>query len=251
MSTEFREHPERRLHQSDPDELSLRDEHVVTGYLAKHRDSHLAKMVEQKKITKAESYAILTETARDPKTDVQRADLLEEILEFEMYQTRERARPMTVAILDIDDFKRINTELTHVGADEVLKKVAQTISASVRQRDDIVRPADLSAASSDAKSDDEGAVIRWGGEEFVVVLSGANLAQGHDVVDRLRERISEELRGLRPDGQPVTVSAGLTEYSGLTTVNYQDILQQADVQLMAAKQGGKNVVYPRPEQAAA
>ncbi|MBI5466997.1 MAG: diguanylate cyclase, partial [Candidatus Kerfeldbacteria bacterium] len=128
MRPELHEVPERRSRPESAEQLSLRAEHVVHAYLAAHPDYTLREEVEAGRLPIEKAYRIMKESARDPKTGVQRSDLLKYALEYEMYQTRETGEPVTVAVFDIDDFKRINTELTHVGADGVLKRVADIIT---------------------------------------------------------------------------------------------------------------------------
>lgn len=227
---DLRSDEQRRAHQA------LRAEHVIQAYLAAHPDQLLRQKVEQGSISITEAYRLLKDFARDPKTNVLRSDLLRYSLDYELYNSRATGEPITVAIFDIDDFKRINTELTHVGADEILKKIAAIITREIRQSDDVLSP-----------GDDE-AVVRWGGEEFVVLFSGADATASHVAAERIRERITTELTDVRPHHLPVTVSGGLAEYYGESNGDWQDLLKQADRWLLAAKENGKNVIYPlRPQ----
>lgn len=147
---------------------------------------------------------------------------------------------MSVIIFDIDNFKTINQELDHVGADEVLARVADILQRGVRQSDDLL---------PHQSSKDE-AVTRWGGEEFTVVLPGADLEQAQMVAERLRVRIANDLQDVRPGGQAVTVSAGVASYDAARHPDSKSLLKDADQQLFAAKNGGRNMIYPQPSEAA-
>lgn len=234
-------HQEQRETMVDQERLvhaRLRAEHVASSYFARHPDFRLAAKVHDGTLSLTEAYEILVQSARDPKTDVQRADLLGEVMEYEMYHTRQVGHPFSVAVFDIDDFKAINQELTHVTADDVLKEVATIIADTVRGSDGVL-------------PGDEGSVVRWGGEEFVVILTGADRDQAHQAADRIRQRVQQELTGRRPQGKPVTVSGGLVEFSPDTIGDWKTLLKTADQQLLAAKESGKNIIFPSAESAAA
>lgn len=223
---DIRSDEQRRQHQA------LRAEHVIQSYLAAHPDDLLRRKVEQGSVSTTEAYQLLKDFARDPKTGVLRSDLLKYSLEYELYNSRATGDPITIAVFDVDDFKRINSELTHVGADEVLQRVVAIITKEVRQSDDVL------------PSGDDEAVVRWGGEEFVVLFSGADRRAAFGAAERIRERITTELTDVRPQHLPVTVSGGLAEYDGESNGDWQDLLKQADSRLLAAKEQGKNRIFP-------
>ncbi len=216
----------------------LRAEHVTTAYFKAHPEYHLATKVADGTLSMDDAATILHESARDPKTDVQRADLLQLTLDYETYLARENGEPLTVAIVDIDNFKKINEELTHVGADEVLREVAGNMVATLRTSDDLLPLAD------------EESMTRWGGEEFVVVLTGVDAQQGYEAAERLRANIEQNLAGRRPNGEPITVSIGLRQYDRETHHDVSSFLKDADEQLLAAKAAGKNLVFPEVQKAA-
>ncbi len=217
----------------------LRDEHVTAAYFQAHPDYHLAAKVKDGTLSMGDAAKILKESARDPKTDVQRADLLQFTLDYETYLAREDAhQPLSLAIVDIDHFKQVNEELTHVGADEVLRDVARVMATTLRESDDLLPLADKDA------------MTRWGGEEFAVILTGVDLSHGHEAAERLREKIEEQLAGRRPEGQPITVSIGLSQYDQQRHRDSSAFLKDADEQLLAAKAAGKNRVFPELKEAA-
>lgn len=216
----------------------LRREHVAHAYFAAHPEYHLAAKVRDGTLSMEDAAKILEESARDPKTDLQRADLLQFSLDYETYLVREKKHSLTVAVVDIDYFKLINEELTHVGADEVLKDLATVMVTTLRESDDLLPLADKHSAT------------RWGGEEFAVVLTGVDLVHGRAGAERLRRTIQERLTGRRPNGSPVTVSIGLSQYDPKQHEDAKALLTDADRQLLAAKAAGRNRVFPELKEAA-
>ncbi|GEM_PF-3360034 len=233
-SRESAETLERRAEDEISPEESHRDEFVVYGYMEKNPDDEFTRLVREKTIPMDRAYRLLMQMARDPETKVQRRDLLELVIDYERWVSREKNRPVSIIIFDIDHFKDINTELNHVGGDQVLVRVAETLQQGVRQSDDL-----LPHQSTQGE-----AVTRWGGEEFAVVLPRVNLEQAQRVADRIRVRVENDLQNIRPGGQPVTVSAGVANYDRALHPDAKSFLEDADQQLFAAKNAGRNTVYP-------
>jgi diguanylate cyclase (GGDEF)-like protein len=124
--------------------------------------------------------------------------------------------PMSVIFTDIDHFKRINDTHGHAVGDVVLKSFAQTIVATVRSTD---------------------RVVRWGGEEFLIVCMNTTEQQACMLAEKLREHM-----GLQawPAGMSVTASFGVAEH--LPTEEVGEVIERADAALYAAKRGGRNRV---------
>lgn len=183
-------------------------------------------------------YRIMKQTSRDAKTGLLRNDLLPYFLETQIEATRENDYQFAVAIFDIDDFKQINTELGHVAADDILRRVATIISHRVRPHDDVVRLTD----------DEQEQVIRWGGEEFLVIITGVTADQALNVAERIRCAIAEELANLRPNGRPVTISGGVVNYESDKYKDQLAIIDAADKLMMNAKNAGRNKIFGQSEQ---
>lgn len=127
---------------------------------------------------------------------------------------------LAILMLDVDDFKKYNDRNGHPAGDEVLKGIAKTLRATVREED---IPA------------------RYGGEEFAVLLWDVNKEQALQVAERIRKTISEHpfpYRELQPGGK-VTVSIGVAISPAESA---QKLLEQADGALYRAKRTGKNKV---------
>jgi len=127
-------------------------------------------------------------------------------------------KPMTVAMLDLDRFKQVNDRFGHAVGDTLLQAVASILESNLRE-DDLA--------------------VRWGGEEFLVMLADSDLEQAQQVFERIRKRIAE----LRVKGvsEPVTVSVGLA--GGKTPSSVEEIhdwIQKADAALRQAKENGRD-----------
>lgn len=127
--------------------------------------------------------------------------------------------PLGVIIFDIDDFKKINDTYGHMVGDRVLKSVANCARSMLREGD---------------------ILIRYGGEEFMVVLPGASLLDVGQVSERIRHAV-EDLRLMEGEYViQVTVSLGGVSHPELN-VSHEDVLiRHADESLYIAKETGKN-----------
>lgn len=231
MNFEHREgQPERRHDvQTEAEHFrDLRTEHIVMLYGQDHPVFH--EYIRKQGLSPNEAYELLADVSRDPKTGVQRSDLLEYRMKYEMHEARNTNKKFSVAVFDIDNFKEINTELTHLGGDDVLKEVAKLI----RSQDELL-------------IGDDKSVVRWGGEEFVVVFSGIDKQQAQQAAEHIRQRIDQALTSMRPSGKPVTISGGVAEYTADQHAEWKDLLREADEQVLLAKTAGKNVIFPLSE----
>ncbi|MGA9335805.1 MAG: GGDEF domain-containing protein [Rudaea sp.] len=128
---------------------------------------------------------------------------------------RERSRPVCLAVLDIDYFKRINDQHGHAAGDKVLVHVAGLLKAGMRDSD---------------------IVARVGGEEFAVLLPQTDLAGAVDIVERLRQdlhRIDLSAEGI----PPISASFGVAEGG---TWSLDELLERADSALYRAKDAGRD-----------
>jgi two-component system chemotaxis response regulator CheY len=139
----------------------------------------------------------------------------------------------SVALFDIDFFKRYNDTYGHPAGDEALRRVAQAIASSVRSGD---------------------MVYRYGGEEFLVLLPEQTVASATVAVDRIRTAV-QDLALAHPDNPPVgvvTISGGVAESGPAETLGIDEWLHRADLALYRAKALGRNriVVFDRTLEAA-
>jgi len=156
----------------------------------------------------------------DPLTGVYNRRLGMERLREEFLRAQREQGDLGVAMLDIDHFKRVNDTHGHLVGDKVLTAVAQTAA-------DVLRESDV--------------IIRYGGEEFLIVLPGTDRETVKIVGERIRSAVEDCTVVI--DGSPlgVTVSVGLSNFVSETALE-EDLLKEADDALYAAKEGGRNRV---------
>jgi diguanylate cyclase (GGDEF)-like protein len=187
-------------------------------------------------INNARLKARLEERAiRDGLTGLYNHRHLDERLEIEVTRAARAEAPLSVLMIDIDNFKQVNDTYGHPQGDKLLKSVAATLRTSVRDKLDIV--------------------ARFGGEEFVVLLPGiaAGVAAGDapdahersaaDIAESIRVAIAELAHEGHPDTFDVhrTVSIGVASMPDHATTG-TDLLKFADNALYAAKRAGKDRV---------
>ncbi len=134
-------------------------------------------------------------------------------IDREVARARREARPLSVVFLDVDRFKAINDVDGHLVGDHVLRGVSETLIRVLRRSD---------------------LAIRWGGEEFLLILPNVRLTQARQVAERVRVAMQET----RFDRSRVTVSGGVAEMAD--DEEFTAVLKRADDKLRAAKQHGRN-----------
>jgi diguanylate cyclase (GGDEF)-like protein len=129
-------------------------------------------------------------------------------------QARVTHQPVCLMLCDVDNFKAVNDEHGHDCGDAVLRDIAYALRKQLRSFE---------------------LVYRLGGEEFLVVLPGVELAAGLEVAERLRTAVEQTA----PAGIPITISLGVSAARG-EHVDYDPLFKAADVALYAAKRAGRN-----------
>jgi diguanylate cyclase (GGDEF)-like protein len=153
----------------------------------------------------------------DPLTGLlNRSALAQRFDELEQQAHQHADAPLGFLIADIDHFKAVNDQHGHPAGDAVLKDVAYEMRKTLRAFD---------------------LIYRVGGEEFVVLLPGADLEKTLEVGERLRAAVAASVTG----GVQVTLSAGAAAATG-AAVRFTDLYGRADAALLRAKRGGRNRV---------
>jgi len=145
---------------------------------------------------------------------------LDTTLDEELKRAERHGRPLTIAMIDIDHFKRFNDTLGHQAGDRLLRDLTKVMRQSIRAED---------------------RVARYGGEEFVIIFPETPLGDGMLAAEKLR-RVTEDrfAAGTRP-AYPVTISIGLATFPGDGTTG-TELIRQADERLYRAKAEGRNRV---------
>jgi two-component system cell cycle response regulator len=141
--------------------------------------------------------------------------LLDERLEVEAARRARYGTPVAVAVADLDGLKKINDQHGHLTGSAVLRAVGDALRAEIRETD---------------------VAVRYGGDEFVVVLPHTGLQEGVVFADRLLRRI----RQLRPSGLVISVSIGIAAFDERVDDTIRDQLARADAAAYRAKRQGGN-----------
>ena len=162
-----------------------------------------------------ESFArSVEEAAHDRLTLLINRKFGEEVVRTQLRIAFRRRSPCTVLFLDIDHFKAVNDKFGHQVGDEVLFEVAQALRRIVRLQD---------------------IPIRWGGEEFLIVLTDIDEPGAVAVI----ERLASNGIGTMPDGRPLTASIGVVQSDADAEQDVEHLVAQADSRMYAAKRAGR------------
>jgi diguanylate cyclase (GGDEF)-like protein len=159
-------------------------------------------------------------SAVDTLTGLSTYRVLRDRLSFEVERGKRSAEGFAVLFMDLDRFKDVNDQFGHEAGNEILKAVAAEISHAVRASD---------------------VAARYGGDEFVVILTRTDLQGGARVAEALRAGIEGVGRRLGYPAGLVTVSIGLAEFDPHEPID-GDLLVAADRALYRAKAAGRNAV---------
>ncbi len=140
-------------------------------------------------------------------------------LSYEMQIHSRKKRPISIAMLDIDFFKKINDNYGHQGGDMVLTELAQLVSVQLREYDSIGR---------------------YGGEEFLIILPETTGTQAFSICDRIRTSIQENVFRLNGREIRVTASIGISARESEKNITMSNFIKEADRCLYIAKETGRN-----------
>lgn len=169
--------------------------------------------------------ALVTMSETDPLTGVGNRRHFMEQAQRAIAAAKTMQVPLSIVLIDIDHFKRVNDTHGHAVGDEVIVRVASACRQKLRSGD---------------------VFCRWGGEEFIVLLPSASLEMGCQLAERLRVAVAESAA---PEA-PVTISLGVGELTSQAGT-LDEVVSVADHQLYRAKDGGRNRVEPSEGLAAA
>jgi two-component system, cell cycle response regulator len=159
-------------------------------------------------------------SVRDALTGLYNRRHMQTELQRHIETAKRYAEVFSVAMIDIDFFKKINDTFGHSMGDIILKQMADYFLGRLRKTD---------------------IVARFGGEEFLIILHGTLLQQAAQALDSVRKGLADQPFGTEETVVPVTFSAGVAQWEkGLTDVD--SIVRKADEALYASKQGGRNRV---------
>lgn len=152
----------------------------------------------------------------DALTNLPNARAFREIAQGEIARSQRYGQPLSLAFIDVDDFKHVNDSRGHGAGDDLLKRVGATIRENLRSSD---------------------FVARYGGDEFVILLPNANFGAARTAVEKLHRMVNVSTPA---DSVPVTLSIGVVTWrpgGPVTTVDA--LLENADRLMYEVKSGGK------------
>ena len=178
--------------------------------------THFVRVIRDQTARAHTEQTLREQATRDPLTDLLNRRAGEWQLERAFLAAREGQKPFCLIMADVDHFKAINDTWGHPAGDQVLQRVAAVLRTGVRATD---------------------SVVRWGGEEFLLVLPYCEQAAALLQAERLRERVADAEQG---EMGRVTVSMGVAELQrGETLAN---LMERVDQALYQAKHAGRNQV---------
>jgi diguanylate cyclase (GGDEF)-like protein len=151
----------------------------------------------------------------DHLTGVSNSRAFYETVHIENERAGRHGRDLSLAYLDIDDFKKVNDTLGHHAGDTLLREIAQTIKKSIRAAD---------------------MVARIGGDEFVIMLTETGREEAYAATGKVRENLMEEVN---IHGWPVSFSIGVVSCRP-PVCSVDDLILEADRTMYSVKQSGKN-----------
>jgi two-component system, cell cycle response regulator len=159
--------------------------------------------------------------ATDALTGVRNRRWFDEELERSFAHALRYERPLSLAMIDIDHFKRINDAHGHLAGDRVLRGVSRLVASMLRKSD---------------------LIARVGGEEFAILLPESGLFEALQVAEKVRARVSEEPIGADLEGDRVTISVGVASIPHTKVERSAQFVWCADQALYRAKNRGRDRV---------
>lgn len=156
----------------------------------------------------------------DPLTGRYNRRFINDHIRRELKLAQRTGQPVSVLMIDLDNFKEYNDRHGHIAGDEALRKLGDVLVDQVRETD---------------------VVARYGGEEFLVYLSHTNTEGARQVAEKLREAVEQTSFSLKGEDTRITISVGVaTAHEEVST--YEDLVDHADKAMYRAKAEGRNLV---------
>jgi diguanylate cyclase (GGDEF)-like protein len=165
--------------------------------------------------------ALRFQATHDPLTGIWNRGALFELLHAEAERVQRKATSLSLFLIDLDHFKRVNDDFGHLAGDAILHEVAQRLNAAVRLYD---------------------IVGRYGGEEFIVAATDLESERPQQFAERLRLAVSSSPIHAPDATVTVTVSIGVATSDSLAECSIERLIQTADAALYEAKHNGRDRV---------
>lgn len=130
--------------------------------------------------------------------------------------------PLSMVLIDIDDFKQINDTYGHPFGDKCIVSIAQTLNKFCKRNTDLLG--------------------RYGGEEFIVLLSGGHIEEHHDLTKQIHRTVQKTIVNYNEITVKMTISIGISSLNSNYGMTYEGLVKSADEQLYKSKRTGKNKI---------
>ena len=171
---------------------------------------------------KARARELEGQVSVDFKTELLSERYFKQLLQIEFKRAQRHRTPLSLLLVDVDDFKDVNDSTEYAFGDEVLRHVAQHLKRTIRETD---------------------FAARFGGDEFVLLLPQTTPAEAVQTAIRIRKKISKTTVEAKQYACQVTVSIGIDTYDGITESSPDELRTRANKALQEAKQRGKDQVW--------
>ena len=162
------------------------------------------------------------EGLRDALTGLRNRRHFDRVLPQEIERAEEHGKPLSVCMIDVDHFKRVNDDFGHPTGDSVLRLIGTLLSENLKGRD---------------------VPVRYGGEEFAIILPQTGLEAANSIAERIRVQLADKrlvLSGSKTSLGIITASFGVAEWTHGEQEN--ELIARADAMLYRAKRTGRNKV---------
>ncbi len=169
---------------------------------------------------KRRNRVLFNQSRRDSLTGLYNKRYLQEKLKEMLDDAEAESATMSLAFIDVDNFKSINDTYGHEKGDEILKSIGEIISRFIRSSD---------------------YAFRYGGDEFVIIFSGIKSTKAVEVIERIRKYLIDSLGEVK-----LTISSGVADYK--KDERYDEWVSRADGAMYFSKKNGKNktTLFPMP-----
>jgi diguanylate cyclase (GGDEF)-like protein len=180
----------------------------------------LRMMSQQQLVTRGRNDELTSMASTDTLTGLMNRRYFNLRLSSELSRARRYGLPLSLVLIDIDNFKHVNDTYGHTFGDRVLRELSQFMMANIRESD---------------------LLARYGGEELALILPNTKRLAAYELLERLRQQVASRVFYAVEDKVSITLSIGLTQFDAQRHAAVE-LIQEADSALYEAKHHGKNQV---------